>query len=214
MSQPIVIAHHLIWTAYGWWLPNDPRGSTSHQINCDVLAELGELHYGRKHIQPPRQVIRDFYEKASPLLRHELRTFSHEDRRRIAEAFGHVIGAEKYTCYACVVMPDHVHLLIRKHRHEAEEMMEALKAGSRQALLDSGWPVDHPVWTVGGWKGFLYHPDDVWRTIRYIERNPLPLRESIQSWPFVLKYDGWPLHPGHSVNSPYVRGLKAAGLYP
>ena len=26
-DHPIVIAHHLIWTAYGWWLPNDPRGS-------------------------------------------------------------------------------------------------------------------------------------------------------------------------------------------
>ncbi len=41
MQRPIVIAHHLIWTAYGWWLPNDPRGSTSHTIASDVLAEPG-----------------------------------------------------------------------------------------------------------------------------------------------------------------------------
>jgi hypothetical protein len=27
--KPIVIAHHIMWTLYGWWLPNDPRGSTS-----------------------------------------------------------------------------------------------------------------------------------------------------------------------------------------
>jgi len=26
----MIIAHHLIWTAYGFWLPNDPRGSSSH----------------------------------------------------------------------------------------------------------------------------------------------------------------------------------------
>jgi hypothetical protein len=25
----MIAGYHLIWTAYGWWLPNDPRGSTS-----------------------------------------------------------------------------------------------------------------------------------------------------------------------------------------
>ena len=24
-QNPIVIAYHLVWTAYGTWLPNDPR---------------------------------------------------------------------------------------------------------------------------------------------------------------------------------------------
>jgi hypothetical protein len=50
--QPIVIAHHIMWTLYGWWLPNDPRGSTSRVIRNDLLTELGELHLGRKKIQP------------------------------------------------------------------------------------------------------------------------------------------------------------------
>ena len=44
MQQPLVIAYHLIWTAYGWWLPNDPRGSGSKTIDSDIIAELGELH--------------------------------------------------------------------------------------------------------------------------------------------------------------------------
>ena len=44
VPNPIVIAYHLIWTAYGWWLPNDPRGSMSRCIASDVIAELGELH--------------------------------------------------------------------------------------------------------------------------------------------------------------------------
>ena len=47
-QHPIVIAHHLTWTLYGWWLPNDPRGSNSkYVVNVD-LRELGPLHYGRK----------------------------------------------------------------------------------------------------------------------------------------------------------------------
>ena len=40
----MVIGYHLIWTAYGWWLPNDPRGSMSRLIRSDIIAELGELH--------------------------------------------------------------------------------------------------------------------------------------------------------------------------
>jgi hypothetical protein len=48
----MVIVYHLIWMAYGWWLPNDPRGSNSKNIKRDLLKELGELHHGRKRAQP------------------------------------------------------------------------------------------------------------------------------------------------------------------
>lgn len=60
----MIIAHHLICTAYGWWLANDPRGSTSLEIRVESLAVLGPLHYGRKEVQPPSRVIREFYDEA------------------------------------------------------------------------------------------------------------------------------------------------------
>ena len=41
-----VIAYHLVWTGYGCWLPNDPRGSGPLTIRNDVLRDLGELHQG------------------------------------------------------------------------------------------------------------------------------------------------------------------------
>ena len=71
----MVIAHHLIWVAYGWWLGNDPRGSTSKWIRSDLLSELGGLHYGRKRIQPKSIVIREFYEDAVARLNFPLLTF-------------------------------------------------------------------------------------------------------------------------------------------
>lgn len=215
MPHPLVIGHHLIWTAYGCWLPNDPRGSGSHTVHSDVLAEVGELHHGRKKVQPTGREVRRFYDRAAPLLRHPRLTFTPEERKLVGEAFGRVVHTERYTCYACVVMPDHVHLLVRKHRHSAEEMMEAFKHGSRDALAAAGRRTpDHPTWTGGGWKVFLDHPDGIRRTVRYIEKNPLPLREPVQRWPSVTPYDGWPLHPGHSPNSPYASRLRAAGRYP
>ncbi len=198
MRRPVVIAYHLIWTAYGWWLPNDPRGSGSKEVRRDVIAELGELHYGRKRVQPCGRDVRRFYEQAAAVLKHPLLTFDAAARDAIASAFSEVIAEQRYTCYACAVMPDHVHILIRKHKQWAEEMMEALKTVSR-ARLHAGRrrPGDHPVWTGGGgWKVFLDHPDEVRRTINYIRRNPLPLGLPEQHWPFVRPYDGWPFPTG------------------
>ena len=40
----MVVGHHLVWTAYGWWLPNDPRGSWSRAVRVPRVAELGVLH--------------------------------------------------------------------------------------------------------------------------------------------------------------------------
>lgn len=214
--QPLVIAYHLIWTAYGWWLPNDPRGSGSKTIRNDVIAELGELHHGRKRVQPAGHVIRAFYERAAEVLKHPLLTFDEAARSEIAEALRHAIDRERYTCYACAIMPDHVHILLRKHKHLAEEMIQGFKTASRERLcLTNQRASEHPTWSAAaGWKVFLDHPDEVKRTIGYIERNPLPLGLPKQSWPFVQPYDGWPLHPGHRPNSPYVKRLRAVGRYP
>jgi hypothetical protein len=64
----MVVGYHLIWTAYGWWLPNDPRGSSSHEIRVERIANLGEHHYGRKAQQPPSKEIRSFYREAREVL--------------------------------------------------------------------------------------------------------------------------------------------------
>ena len=106
-------------------------------------------------------------------------------------------------------MPDHVHVLIRKHKHRAEEMIENLQQSTRLRLSTSGLrSPTHPVWAKSGWKVFLDHPEAVRRTVRYINDNPVKWRLPGQRWPFVKEYDDWPLHPGHSPNSPYARRLR------
>ena len=188
----MVAGFHLIWTAYGWWLPNDPRGSSSHEIRVERIAELGELHHGRKPVQPPSREIRAFYEQARQVLQHPLLTFDDEDRRIIADSFRAVLAAERYTCYGCAIMPDHVHALIRKHKHRAETMIANLQAASKAALVarNRRGP-EHPVWGGPGWKVFLYTQEDVRRTVRYIRENPLKGGLPEQPWDFVTAYDGW-----------------------
>ena len=215
MGNPLVIAYHLIWTAYGCWLPNDPRGSGSTTIRCDALADLGELHFGRKSVQPAGRQIRQFYETAVDLVKHPTLTFDETARLLIGEAMTRVIEDERYTCWACAVMPDHVHIVIRKHKHQAEDMAENLIRSSRTRLIEAGQrAATHPTWLAGhGWKVFLDHPEEVRRTIRYVEQNPIKMGLPAQTWDFVKPYDGWPLHEGHSPNSPYAQRLRDAGRY-
>lgn len=213
-SRPIVIAHHILWTLYGWWLPNDPRGSTSRTIRNDLIAELGELHFGRKRAQPAGRDVRAFYAQAAVHLQHPLLSFQPAELPAVAEAIGDAVDELGLTCFAFAVMPDHVHLVVRKHRLLAEEMIERVQSLSRERLVARGLrEATHPVWTRGGWKVFLDHPEEVWRTIGYVEKNPLALGLPVQKWEFVTPYDNWPLHEGHSTDSPYVRRLRAAGRY-
>ncbi len=37
----MVAGYHLVWALYGWWLPNDPRGSGSHVIRVEKIEPLG-----------------------------------------------------------------------------------------------------------------------------------------------------------------------------
>ena len=188
----MIAGYHLIWTVYGRWLPNDPRGSTSHEIRAAAIAALGEIHYGRKRVQPAGRVIREFRDAARGVLEHPLLDLSSAEIEIVGRACGEVIDTRSYTCYACAVLPDHVHLLIRKHRDRAETMIAGLQDANRTAVQGRGsYTTDHPVWGGLGWKVYLESRDDMQRTVAYIHRNLVHSRQSGQSWPFVRPYDGW-----------------------
>jgi REP element-mobilizing transposase RayT len=188
----MVAGFHLIWTAYGWWLPNDPRGSSSHEIRVERIADLGELHHGRKPVQPPSREIREFYQNARTVLKHPLLQFENDDVPLIAQSFAELIATRRYTCYACAIMPDHVHALIRKHQDRAEMMIETLQDASRAKLMDAQRRrAGHPVWGGLGWKVFLYAREDMVRIVDYIWKNPIKAGLPPQRWGFVTEYDGW-----------------------
>jgi REP element-mobilizing transposase RayT len=188
----MVVAYHLIWTAYGWWLPNDPRGSSSHEIRVERIADLGELHHGRKAVQPLPAELRAFYAQAQKVLKHPLLTFRDQDIQTIADSFAKTIQEATYTCYACAVMPDHIHMLIRRHRDKAEQMINRFQNDSREALIRAATRgMEHPTCGGPGWKVFLNTQLDVERVIRYIRANPINAGWPEQIWPFVKTYDGW-----------------------
>jgi REP element-mobilizing transposase RayT len=189
----MVAGYHLIWTVYGYWLPNDPRGSTSTEIRVEPLGELGEIHYGRKPVQPTNKTIREFHKDAQQVLKHPVLTFSEEDVELLGHVFGEIIADRQYVCYACAVMPDHVHMLIRRHHDRAEDMIQRFQEISRTALIEARRRVEtHPVWTKGpGWKTFVNTQQQFRNEISYIERTPDGIGRPRQMWDFVMAYDGW-----------------------
>src|SRR5207248_8563842 len=104
---------------------------------------------------------------------HHLLHFNSEDPDIVGKILGETIVRERYMCYACAVMPDHVHCLIRKHKHHAETMIDNFQAASREAMIDANRrKQNHPVWGGPGWKVFLYTQADMRRIVEYIEANP------------------------------------------
>lgn len=126
------------------------------------------------------------------MLAHPILTFADEDVAILADSFRQVIRERRYTCYACAIMPDHVHLLIRVHRDKAEQMIAHLQAASRDALIAADRRRgNHPVWGGPGWKTFQFSRQDMERIVRYIENNPAERRLPRQVWDFVTPYNGW-----------------------
>lgn len=95
-----VLAAHLIWTGYGHWLPNDPRGSGSTLVQSRPLQPLGPVHTGRKPRQPPAADVKAFYRNARPRLLHETLWFTPKHRDVIGPAVGSVVAQEGYTVWA------------------------------------------------------------------------------------------------------------------
>jgi len=190
--KAMVAGYQLVWTAYGWWLPNDPRGSWSPEIRVEKIMPLGDIHYGRRLNPPLPADVRHFYAQAQDVLKHLLLTFDDEAIGVIGAALRNVVQKHKYTCYACAVMPEHVHILIRRHKHHAEEMIEHFQEQSRNAMIASGKRnVTHPVWGGPGWKGCLNSREEFERTVEYIRKIPGKIGKPEQIWDFVKVYDGW-----------------------
>jgi REP element-mobilizing transposase RayT len=174
-KRPAIIGHHLIWTLYGHWLANDLRGSGSIEFYDEKFAQLGPIHHGRKpkHLQPNRAELREFYKQVDPLL--EFPKFWNNDAKRqaIRDAFAEVIAKRNYTVWACAILSNHAHLVIRRHRDDALAMWHAFADVARvklRELPDVG--ADHPVWATRPYKVFLRTPDEVRGRVQYVELNP------------------------------------------
>lgn len=196
-QRPAIIAHHLLWTLYGHWLANDPRGSGSEAVRDPKFATLGEVHLGRKpgREQPSREELKTFYRQAAPLLEFPRFWIDEAKRQALGDAIGKVIVERNYTVWACAILSNHVHMVIRRHRDDALAMWRAVADFSALALRDfSNVGANHPVWAARPYKVFLRTPVEVRGRVDYVECNPQKEGLPRQAFSFVHTYDNWPFH--------------------
>jgi REP element-mobilizing transposase RayT len=171
---------------YGHWLSNDPRGSGSTETRKEELKELGEIHPGRKRIQPSRAELRAFYQEAEPKLEHPVIWFNQEMRNLIAATAGKMARQHGYTLWAFAILRNHMHALPRTHRDHADVVWTNLANATRDALRAAGLvPRDHPVWSHRPYKVFKYTFGKVRDSVNYINDNPQKEKLAPQHWDFV-----------------------------
>jgi REP element-mobilizing transposase RayT len=195
-----VIAYHLVMGVYGFWLPNDPRGSGSWYVGSDALFKHGPA----THVNGERSVAgRPHDAKARRAAKRNLKyppvRFNGRQARCIALAFGELAAQEQLAVYACAVLPDHAHLVVGRHvRLSAEQMLIRLKACASKHLRIAGL---HPfgaqakgngqlpkIWARDGRHRFLYTPAQVRDRIDYTNKNPPKHGFRPQHWSFVVPY--------------------------
>jgi len=181
----VILAYHAIFTTYGTWLPNDPRGSYSQAVYQDELRALGPIRYGRQDPQPGRSELRRFWTAAAPRLGRSPYFIDDATRAVVASGFEAVVERLGLTIHACAIMNDHVHVLVRRSGYRIEYLVNQLKGAATRALDLAKTP-----WARKGWKVYLDARPAVVAAAKYIEANPIAAGLKPQTWAFVTGLDG------------------------
>jgi REP element-mobilizing transposase RayT len=193
----MIIAYHVIISAYGFWLPNDPRGSWSDFVRNWELFR----NYGPATKVSTRQSVahKPHDRKLREKMRHSLRyppvVFAGQQARSVALGVGDSCCESDYGLLAFAILREHAHMVLLPHRFSIEQVVNLLKGAASKRLIRDGL---HPfanqrepsgrlpqVWGRNCWKVFLYDREDVVRSIDYTNNNPVKEGMRRQHWTFV-----------------------------
>jgi REP element-mobilizing transposase RayT len=192
----MVIGYHVILGAYGFWLPNDPRGSWSRYVWAKNLRQIGPATKvtTRKSVAgKPHDRSRRIAAKAA--LKYPAVRFTGLQARCIGDGFADLTSKLGLTVYVCSIMPDHAHLVLGRRHRDTEEIAEMLKRAGTRKLNEAGI---HPMnshrtasgrlpspWAKHGWIVFIDTPRQMHNAIRYVQTNPIHTGLPRQRWTFV-----------------------------
>ncbi len=197
----MVLASHIIFSTYGFWLPNDPRGSWSDFVGAWDLFLAG----GRATTTDARHSVaaathdREARLCAKQALKFPEVIFNGLQALRVSHGFARMVEKSGYRIHACAILPQHVHMVIGRHTYKVESVVRLLKGEATRELERDG---RHPLmeyrqpdgtlptpWGARCWKVFLDSVEDISRAVLYVENNPIKEGKRAQRWPFVVPYD-------------------------
>ena len=187
----MVIAYHVIFSTYGFWLPNDPRGSWSEFVGAWELVRFGKA----TKVTTTRSVAAVAHDRrlrleAKAALKHPVVAFTGRQALAVGQGFAEAVHESGYIVYACTILPEHVHAVIGQSARAVGRIVGHLKGRATQRLAADGlWPdAGRPIWGRDCWKVFLREPQDVRRAIAYVEKNPEKEGKPRQRWSFIRPF--------------------------
>ncbi|MCA8997831.1 MAG: hypothetical protein KDA80_12620 [Planctomycetaceae bacterium] len=194
----MVIAYHVVLGMYGFWLPNDPRGSGSNFVWSEQLRKYGpatktdspQSVAGRPHDSRLRMAAKNDL-KYPPVRLNE------EQIEILSQGFADAVRVLSLAIHACAIQAEHTHLVISRGDHTIETAVAELKKRGTLALTRSG---KHPLmehrvsgrihtpWGRGFWKRYLNDREDVERSIRYTNNNLSDDQQAKQQFDFLQEY--------------------------
>ncbi len=196
----MVLGYHVILGMYGFWLPNDPRGSYSDFVWANDLRKYGpatkvstrqsvasDPHNVKKRLAAKREL------KYPPV---------HLDDRQInavGDGIAKAAEIQHVSICASAILPEHVHLIVARSESKIEQVVAEIK---QRATLKLGELKIHPMeahrepsgrrhspWARGFWVVYLNDEPHIENAIRYVEYNPIKDGRARQHWHFVVLYD-------------------------
>ena len=112
----MVLASHVVFTVYGFWLPNDPRGSWSDFVRTWELYWFGPP----TKVTTRRSLARDAHNQqlrrvAKSALRYAPVHLTGRQALSVARGFKRALTESGYVVYACAVLPEHAHAVVKRH---------------------------------------------------------------------------------------------------
>ena len=134
-----MLASHVIFGAYGFWLPNDPRGSWSTFIGSWELFRYGratKTTESRSLAHRPHDYgVRMAAKRA---LHRPAVQFTGVQALTISRAFAGYAERSGLTILACAILPDHVHLVVGRHTIGIKQLVIQMKGEATGRLVDEG----------------------------------------------------------------------------
>jgi REP element-mobilizing transposase RayT len=195
----MVHGYHVVFGTYGFWLPNDPHGSLSRVVGADNLRQFGPATRG-----VDRPLLSDVEKRkrreAKQHLQYPEVWLSGVQAREVGRGFTEAIRKSRLTVWACSILPQHVHLVIARHRFKVEYVIGLFKGEATKALKRAGL---HPLaeyhdrkgeiptpWNTKSFRRYLESESDIEDAIAYVVENPVKENKPAQSWPFVTAFAG------------------------
>lgn len=192
----MVRAYHVILSAYGFWLPNDPRGSWSDFVGAWELWRYGKA----TTVSVGRSIASSIHDQklrlqAKKALRYPAVRWTGLQARSIANGFASFARHAELAILACAIMPDHIHLVTARHAQKIELIANHLKGAATRRIIADGM---HPLasqptkggrmpkmFARGQWAVYLNRDGDIERAIEYVNDNPVREGLKAQRWRFV-----------------------------